>query len=46
MDVSGGLQRWPMLVEILHILSESNELKHICNNVITRQNLNETASQH
>lgn len=40
---AAGFRRWLMLVEILHILSESTELKHICNNVITGQNLNETA---
>jgi AraC-like DNA-binding protein len=33
-----GFSRWLLLSEILHILSLSNDLHYICNNVITGQN--------
>jgi AraC-like DNA-binding protein len=38
-----GFSRWLQLLEILNILSDSKDLEFICNNVITGQNINETA---
>lgn len=37
-----GLTRWLLLVDILNILSGSNDLQEICHNVITGQNPAET----
>jgi AraC-like DNA-binding protein len=37
-----SMNRWMLLLEILHILSDSSDLKFICNEVIRGQNATET----
>ena len=37
-----SMKRWMLLVEILHILSDSKDLQTICNEVIRGQNITET----